>query len=93
VRIAQTAMLWVAGVTAGIVAGLWMASMTYDCLLCLYAPPRFAAWESCLVGCAVSAVLFAAIIALDREFVPSTVRGIRQVSRFLFEDLAARQTN
>jgi hypothetical protein len=93
VRIAQTAMQWVAVVTAGIVAGLWMASMTGYCGLCLFAPPRFAAWESCLVGSAVSLVLFAAIIALDREFVASTVCGIRRVSRFLFEDLAARQTN
>jgi ABC-type multidrug transport system permease subunit len=86
-------MLWVAVVTAGIVAGFWMASMTYYCGLCVFAPPRFAAWESCLVGCAVSTVLFGAIIALDREFVPSSVRGIRQVYRFLFEDLAGRQTN
>ncbi len=86
-------MQWVAGITAGIVAGLWMASMTNYCSLCMFAPPRFAAWESCLVGCAVSVVLFGAIIALDREFVPGIVRGVRPVSRFLFEDLAGRQTN
>lgn len=86
-------MQWVAGITAGIVAGLLTASMTDYCGLCMFAPPRFAAWESCLVGCAVSVVLFGAIIALDRGFVPSSVRGVRKVSRFLFEDLARRQTN
>src|ERR1700733_3764101 len=75
VRSAQLAVLWVAGIAAGVVAGLWMASVTYSCGLCMFAPPRFAAWESCLVGCGVSAVLFGAIIALDREFVPRTVRG------------------
>jgi hypothetical protein len=61
--------------------------------LCTFAPPRFAAWESCLVGCAVSVVLFGLIIALDHEFVPNSLRGIRHVSRLLFEDLAAPQTN
>lgn len=86
-------MLWVAGIVAGIMAGLWMASMTYPCGLCVFAPPRFATWESCLFGCAVSVVLGGAIIALDRQFVPSSLRGVRQVSRFLFEDLAGQQTN
>jgi len=85
--------LWVAGIVAGIVAGLWMASMTSPCGLCVFAPPRFAAWASCLVGCAVSVVLFGAITALDREFVPSSVRSVRHVSRFLFEGLAGQQTN
>jgi hypothetical protein len=33
-------MQWVAGITAGIVAGLWMASMTYYCGLCVFAPPH-----------------------------------------------------
>jgi uncharacterized membrane-anchored protein len=86
-------MLWMAGVTAGIVAGLWMASMTYFCVFCLVAPRRFAAWESCLVGFAVSAVLLGAIIATDRGFLPSSVRAVRQLSRFLFEDLTGRQAD
>lgn len=86
-------MLWMAGIGAGIAAGVWMASMTYDCVFCLFAPPRFAAWESCMVGLAVSVVLFGLIIAIDRGFEPSTVRAVHQLSRFLFEDLTGRQTN
>lgn len=86
-------MLWVAGIAAGVVAGLWMASMTYSCGLCVFAPPRFAVWTSCLAGCAASLVVFGAITALDRHFVPSSFRGVRQVSRFFFEDLARHQTN
>jgi hypothetical protein len=90
---AKTAIFWVAGVSAGIVAGLWMASMTYYCAFCLFAPPRFATWQCCMVGLAVSVTGFGAIIALDREFLPTSFGGIRRVSRFLFEDLCQRQTN
>jgi hypothetical protein len=86
-------MLWVAGITAGIVAGLWMASLTYYCTFCLFAPPRFAWWECCLVGFASSAVAIGAIIAIDRGFLPNSVRSVRKLSRFLFEDLTRRQTD
>ena len=46
-----------------------------------------------MVGLAVSVVLFGLIIAIDRGFVPSTVRAVHQLSRFLFEDLTRRQTD
>lgn len=85
-------MQWVAVIAAGIVAGLWMASMRYPCDLCTFTPPRFAAWESCVVGCVLSVGLCGVIFAVDRAFVPSSIRGARHVSRFLFEELAERQT-
>jgi hypothetical protein len=86
-------MLWMAVVSAGIATGLWMASMTYYCVFCLFAPPRFATWQCSLVGFVVSAGGFGLIIALDREFLPASFGGVHRVSRFLFEDLAKRQTN
>jgi hypothetical protein len=92
-RSAQTAIQWAAVIAAGIVAGLWMASIRYPCGLCTFTAPRFAAWESCLVGCALSVGLWGVVFALDREFVPSSIRGARHVSRFLFEELAERQTD
>lgn len=93
VRSAKTAILWVAVLGAGIAAGLWLASLTYDCVFCLFAPPRFATWQCCMAGVAVSALTFGVTVALDRAFLPASLVGIRRVSRFLFEDLAQRQTN
>jgi hypothetical protein len=86
-------MLWVAVLAAGIAAGLWMASMTRDCPMCLVALPRFATWQCCMVGVAVSGLAFGVTVALDRAFLAASPVGIRRVSRFLFEDLAERQTN
>jgi hypothetical protein len=82
------ALIWALGALAGIGVGLWVASLTYACpFSCVSGVPRFAAWQSCLVGASVSVVIPALAIALDREFVPSTLQGYRTVSRFLFEDL------
>jgi hypothetical protein len=89
----KNAMLWVVGLGAGIAVGLWMASMTYFCTFCLFAPPRFAVWECCVVGLGVSVIGLGTIVAFDREFLPASRGGIRRVSRFLFEDLAQRQTD
>jgi hypothetical protein len=89
----KTAMSWAAVVSAGIAAGLWMASMTYSCELCVFAPSRFAAWQCCVVGFVVSAMAFWAIRVIEREFLPTSLDGIRRVRRFLFEDLAQRQGN
>jgi hypothetical protein len=85
--------LWVAIFGAGIAAGLWMASMTYDCLLCVVALPRFGAWQCCIAGVAVSGLAFGVTVALDRSFLPASLVRIRRASRFLFEDLAQRQIN
>ena len=93
VRSAGTAIWWGAVLAAGIAAGLWMASMTYFCTFCLVAPPRFATWQCCMVGVATSGLAFGVTVALDRTFLPASLVGIRRVSRFLFEDLAERQTN
>lgn len=86
-------MLWVAVLGAGIATGLWMASITSYCALCVAAPPRFATWQCCIAGLAVSAVGFGVTTALSRAFLPASVGGIRRASRFLFEDLARRQTD
>ena len=89
-KTAKSVMLCVAGVTSGIAVGVWMASMTYYCEFCLFAPARFATWQSCLGGSVASALVFGAIIALDREFLSTSFRALSMVSRFLFEDLTRR---
>src|SRR5579863_6038255 len=86
VRSAKTAILSLAVVGAGIAAGLWMASMTYDCLMCLVALPRYATWQCCVAGVAVSGLAFGVTVALDRAFLRASLVGVRRVSRFLFED-------
>ena len=67
--------------------------MTYYCEFCMFAPQRFATWQCCVVGFVVSVMGFGAIIVLDRGFLPASFGAIRRISRFLFEDLAQRQTN
>jgi hypothetical protein len=89
----KTAVLWVALVGAGIAVGLWVASMSYPCGICVVELPRFATWQCCLVGFAVSAMGFVAIGALDHAFVSTSFGGTRRAARFLFEDLAQRQPN
>jgi hypothetical protein len=93
VRSARTAILWIAVFGAGIAAGLWMASMTYYTEFGLVAPARFATWECCVGGFAVSVVGFGIVTALNRAFVSTSLGGIRRVSSYLFEDLAQRQHN
>ena len=93
VRGAKTAILWLAVLGAGVAAGLWIASLTYDCLMCLVALPRYATWQCCVAGVAVSGLAFGVTVALDRAFLRASLEGVRRVSRFLFEDLAQRQTN
>jgi hypothetical protein len=41
----------------------------------------------------VSAIVSGLIVALDREFVPTSFRGLSRVSRFLFNDLTRRQAD
>lgn len=92
VRTTWTALLAMVGVATGIASGFWMASATYPCpAFCLYAQPRFAIWQSCLVGGAAAATVLIVAGALDREFVRGRVQGIRNVSRFLFEEVSHRQ--
>jgi hypothetical protein len=92
VRTAKIALVVALCVAAGLVAGLWMASQTYACAaFCLYPEPRFAVWLSCLVGGIAVAIALVIAGANDRELFPQCARGLRKVSRFLFEDLSRRQ--
>jgi hypothetical protein len=86
-------MLWLVITGAGVAIGLWMASMTSYCGLCLFGPPRFAAWECCLVGFAVSAIGYGAVVIFWRDFLPASIRAVRSATHFLFEDLGQRQTD
>ena len=90
---AKAALFVAAGAAAGILVGLWMASMTYYCEFCLFGPPRFAIWQSCLIGFLPLAVVLSALIVVYREFFHAFLRGLRIVSRFLFEDLTPRPTD
>ena len=91
-RVLKTGLLWGVVLGAGAAAGLWMASLSYFCTFCLVAPPRFATWQCCIAGFTVSAVALCIVVAFFRAFLPTCFEGIRRVSRFLFEDLAQRQT-
>jgi hypothetical protein len=85
-------MLVALSAACGVLVGMWMASMTYPCLgLCMFAAPKYAIWQSCLVGAVTAALTLVIASTLDSEFLEEAVRGIRTTSRFLFEDLSRRQ--
>jgi hypothetical protein len=66
--------------------------MTYPCLgLCMFAAPKYAIWQSCLVGAVTTALTVVIASTLDGEFVEESARGVRSISRFLFEDLSRGQ--
>jgi hypothetical protein len=92
-RSVRVATLWLAIVAAGVATGLWMASMTSYCGLCLVAPARFATWECCLVGFAVSAIGYGATVVFWHDFLRSSLSEIGRLWRFLFEDLVQHQTD
>ena len=91
VRTARTVLLVALSAACGVLVGMWMASMTYPCLLCAYAAPKYATWQSCLVGAVTAALTVVIASTLDGEFLEESARGIRTTSRFLFEDLSRRQ--
>jgi len=87
-RTAKSAASAMLGAATGVVTGFWTASMTYSCpAFCLYALPRFAVWQSCLVGGAAAVIVLLVAGMRDRELVRGIVQRIRYVSRYLFEDL------
>jgi len=57
----------------------------------MFAAPKYAIWQSCLVGGVAAALAVVIASTVDGEFLEESVRGIRTVSRFLFEDLGRRQ--
>lgn len=84
-------MVWGLAVLAGVLAGLWGASLTYPCFGLCFATPALAAWQSCLIGAIVGLVIPMLAIALDDEFMTATLGAFRAVRRFLFEDLSRDQ--
>jgi hypothetical protein len=91
VKVFKMATIWGLAVLAGVFAGLWGASLTYPCFgLCLAGSP-LAAWQSCLVGAIVGLVIPTLAMALDDDFVPTTLTAVRAARRFLFEDLSRDQ--
>jgi len=87
-RTAKTASLAMLGAATGVLTGFWTASMTYPCpAFCLHEQPRFVVWQSCLIGGAAAVMVLLVAGTRDRELVRGSVKGIRNVSRYLFEDL------
>jgi hypothetical protein len=92
VKVFKMATIWGLAVLAGVFAGLWGASVTYPCFgLCLAGTPALAAWQSCLIGAIVGLVIPTLAMALDGEFLASTLGAVRAARRFLFEDLSRDQ--
>jgi hypothetical protein len=88
-RTARTIVLLAAGPAAGVIFGLWMASLSYPCLLCVFAAPRFALWESCLVGATVGGLVLIVAVLVDEALLPRSARGLRSARHFLFKDLGS----
>lgn len=87
----RTGAIWGLAVLAGVLAGLWGSSLTYPCFGLCFATPALATWQSCLVGAIVGLVIPMLAIALDDEFMPTTLAAVRGLRRFLFEDLSRNQ--
>lgn len=81
---ARAVLLYCVGALTGIVLGVVTAQVTYPCTKpCTIAIPRFAIWQSSLIGFGTAAVVLIACALLDEEFVPITrawLRGLRRSS-------------
>ncbi len=81
---ARAVLLYCVGALTGIVIGVVTAQVTYPCTKpCTIAMPRFAIWQSGLIGFGTAAVVLIACALLDEEFVPITrawLQALRQRS-------------
>ena len=92
VRTAKAALLVALCLATGVGMGLWNAWMTYPCTaFCLYPEPRFAIWQSCLVGVGAGASVLAIVCALGQDLVRRGAASLRVAWHFLFDDLSRRQ--
>ena len=81
---ARTVLLYVVAAIVGILLGLATAQVTYACTgSCASARPRFAVWQSGLIGLACAVVVLIACALLDEEFIPVTRHWLRAAGRRL----------
>jgi ABC-type antimicrobial peptide transport system permease subunit len=82
VNTARAVLLYCVGGLVGIVLGIVTAEVTYPCTKpCTVAIPRFAIWQSGLIGFGTAAVVLIACALLDEEFVPITRAWLRALRR------------
>ena len=82
-----------AGIALGVAVGLWTASMTVECVfnMCMFAPPRFAAFECVVMGLLAATAIPVVAMAVNQDFLPATAETYRTITRFLFEDLSRQR--
>jgi ABC-type antimicrobial peptide transport system permease subunit len=82
VNTARAVLLYCVGALTGIVLGVVTAQVTYPCTKpCTMAIPRFAIWQSGLIGFGTAAVVLIACALLDEEFVPITREWLQLLRR------------
>ena len=84
VNTARTVLLYGVGAIAGILLGLAAGQVTTSCTgSCAGTQPRFAVWQSGLIGLGGGVVVLIACALLEEEFVPVTQQWLRTAIRRL----------
>jgi hypothetical protein len=82
VNTARTVLLYGVGAVAGILLGLAAGQVTTSCTgSCVGTQPRFAIWQSGLIGLGGAVVVLIACALLDEEFIPVTRQWLRTAIR------------
>ena len=81
---ARTVLLYGVGAVAGILLGLAAGQVTSSCTgSCAGTQPRFAVWQSGLIGLGGAVVVLVACALFEEEFIPVTRLWIRTAIRRL----------
>ena len=84
VNTARTVLLYGVGAVAGILLGLAAGQVTTSCTgSCAGTQPRFAVWQSGLIGLGGAVVVLIACALLEEEFIPITRQWLRTAIRRL----------
>jgi hypothetical protein len=84
VNTARTVLLYGVGAIAGILLGLAAGQVTTSCTgSCAGTQPRFAVWQSGLIGLGGAVVVLIACALLEEEFIPITRQWLRTAIRRL----------
>jgi hypothetical protein len=94
VNTARTVLLYMVGAVVGILLGLAAGQVTTSCSgSCVGARPRFAIWQSGLIGLGCAVVVLVACALLDEEFIPVTRQWLSAARRRVFGDRRDHQVS